>query len=256
MDFDKTSFTTFGVDFFAPLKDLDHGSVALVPGDPDRVDLIASLWDEADVIALKRGYRAAVGRYRGRPISALSSGIGGPSLEHTIAEAAALGFTTLIRVGTTGGLQEEVRCGDLVVNEGSVRLDGTSLCWVRESYPAVAAFDVTAALVAAAAELGERHHVGVGATAASFFAGQERQTYTGALGTRPLGLIEELHRARVLNFEQEAATLFVLSRLLGMRAGAVAAVVANRVTGDVGGVDGVQRACRVASDAAHALAAA
>lgn len=232
----------------------DLPRTALLPGDPGRVDLICRDWTDVEEVHALRGYRAAVGTLTSVPLAAISTGIGGPSSELVIAEAAALGFSHLIRVGTSGALHEDILPGDLVINEGSVRLDGTSGLYARSAYPAVADFRVTAALCEAAASLGCPHHVGVGATSASFFAGQERETPQGYVPPAARGLLDEMRDLRVLNFEEEAATLFVLGRLFGVRTGAVLAIIGNRVSGEYPDpAEAVQRAVDVANRAAVAL---
>lgn len=238
---------------FGALDEVGLPRYVLLPGDPDRVHTLAGLWEEATDYALPRGYRAAVGRYRGERLAAVSTGMGGPSLEFALTEAARLGADTFIRVGTTGALQPELRNGDLVVNEGCVRMDGTSQAYVRAEYPAVASFEVTLALVEACLRLGIPHHVGVGATTASFFPGQGRANPAGYEPPEVRAVVEEMRRARVLNFEMEGAALLTLARLLGLRAGQVCSVIAHRLTGEWADAGGVERACRVATEAVAVL---
>lgn len=240
---------------FGPLHEVGLPRYVLLPGDPDRVGTLASLREEVTHYALARGYRAAVGRYRGERLAALSTGMGGPSLEFALTEAARLGADTFIRVGTTGALQPGLRNGDLVVNEGCVRMDGTSQAYVRGEYPAAASFEVTLALVEACLRLGVPHHVGVGATTASFFPGQGRANPAGYEPREVRAVVEEMRRARVLNFEMEGATLLTVARLLGLRAGQVCSVIAHRLTGEWADAGGVERACRVATEAVAVLAA-
>jgi uridine phosphorylase len=85
------------------------------------------------------------------------------------------------------------------------------------------------ALSEAAARLGHRAHLGLTATAPGFYAAQGRPI--PQLPIRYPDLADELARQRVLNFEMEAAALFVLATLAGCRAGAVCAVFAQRTTG-------------------------
>jgi uridine phosphorylase len=239
---------------FGPLHSVGLPRYVLLPGDPDRVDLLAGLWEEARTYDLSRGYRAAVGYYRGEPLAALSTGMGGPSLELALTEAARLGGDTFIRVGTAGALQPQLRNGDLVVDEACVRLDGTSAAYVRPEYPAVASLEVTQALVEACRRLGVRYHVGVGATTASFFAGQGRANPAGYEPPDVRAVLEEMRGAGVLNFEMEGATLLTLARLLGLRAGQLCSVIAHRLTGEWTDAGGIERACRVASEAVTVLA--
>lgn len=105
----------------------------LLPGDPNRVAKMAAQWDSgARMYTLSRGQTAAVGTYRDVPLGAWSTGIGGPSTECVLTDLAARGTHTFIRVGTTGAIQEDIRIGDIIINDSNVRLDGTSRLYVRE----------------------------------------------------------------------------------------------------------------------------
>ena len=83
----------------------------------------------------------------------------------------------MIRVGTCGGLQKDEKVGDLVISTGAVRLDGASKDYVMSEYPAIAHFEVVSALIAAAEALHVRYHVGVTASADTFYSGQGRPGY-------------------------------------------------------------------------------
>lgn len=226
----------------------------LFPGDPDRVDLMASQWDSAEVIALPRGFRAAAGTLHGVRIGAISSGIGAPSMEGALMDLGRLGVHTIIRVGTCGSLRAEIGNGALIVNDAAVRLDGTTNFYVRPEYPAAADWRVTGALVEAASALGHECHVGTGCTTGSFVAGQGRAAFTGYESPEGIRLFEEMRAAGVLNFEMEAAALLTLARLFNLRAGAICSVIANRVTGVWDEAGGIARACRVAAEALVRLA--
>jgi uridine phosphorylase len=181
-------------------------------------------------VANHRAFRSYTGRYRGVGLSVLSSGIGPSSIAITVQEAASVGADTLIRVGSTGVIREGIECGDLVISQAAVRLDGTSNAYIMPEYPAVADYEVLLALIEAAENLGARYHVGITATTSDFYSGQGRPWSDGSVLYRSRMVYEELRRGHVLNFEMEAATLFTLSSLLRVRAGAICAVYANRFT--------------------------
>lgn len=206
---------------------------ALLPGDPNRISVMAKQWDEgAKEYDLQRGYRAAAGTFKGASISAFSTGVGGPTTEHVLTHIAELGVHTVIRVGTTGCIQEGINIGDIIINDANVRMDGTSNLYVRPEYPSAASFEVTMALIQAAENLGFKYHVGTGYTAGSFYAGQFRPSYGNY---RPSFLEDGFSDAQkwgVTNFEMEGSAIFTLSRIFGIRAGMCASVVANRLTGE------------------------
>jgi uridine phosphorylase len=235
------------------LTEMNLPRYVLLPGDPNRVDLMASQWTDAEVKQLPRGYRAAVGTYCGVRLAAVSTGIGAPSLEGVFTDLARVGVDTFIRVGTTGTLRAEIQTGSLIINDASVRLDGLSNLYVRPEFPAAASYEVTFALVDAAVVAGFSHRVGTGATAGSFLAGQGRPAFKDFISLEGEKTLEEMKRAGVLNFEMETASLFTLSRIYGLRAGSICSVIANRITGTWSESGGVERACLVGAEAIKRL---
>ena len=164
-------------------------------------------------------------------MSCLSTGIGTDNIEIVVSEILALvKAPTLIRIGSSGGLQEGMELGDLVISTGAVRLETTTNWFVHEGYPAVAHYEAVLALLEAVERLGHRHHLGITATAPGFFAAQGRPI--PQLPIRYPDVAAEMTRQGILNFEMEASALFVLASLGGCRAGAVCTVFANRRTGE------------------------
>mgnify|MGYP005831808519 CR=1 FL=1 len=224
--------TNEGKQYHIDLKPGDLSHYVLTPGDPGRVDRILKTWDEGKILSFHREYKSATGKFKGVEISALSTGIGGPSLAIAVEEAARIGVHTFIRVGTTGSIQENISLGDIVIINGAVRLDGTSHQYVRVEYPAIASFEVTLALIEACEELGYNYHVGVGASTDSFYSGQGRPGFNNYLPSFAKEVFNDLKMANVMNFEMECATLFTLTSIYKLRAGALCVVIANRVTNE------------------------
>jgi len=210
----------------------DVASSVLIPGDPARVNKIASLWDSAKEVAFHREYHTMTGKFKGTPISCTSSGIGAPTLAIAIEELSRIGVETFIRVGTCGGIQKGQKVGDLVISTAAVRLDGASRDYVMLEYPAVADYRVVIALIQAAEELKYRYHVGITASTDTFYAGQGRPGYNGYFPSHKAHILKDLQQARVQNFEMEASCLFTLASLFGKKAGAVCCIIANRVTNE------------------------
>ena len=214
--------------------DLGPGELAeylLLPGDPDRTSRIARLLDDVELERRHREFASVTGTYRGQRVSIVSTGIGTDNVEIVMAEILAItNRPTIIRVGSSGGLQPEMGLGDLVITTGSVRLETTTNWFVHDGYPAVADYEAVVALIEAAERLGHPYHVGLTATAPGFFGAQGRPI--PQLPIRYPDLAEDMARQRVLNFEMEASALLVLAGLARCRAGVVCAVYAQRVTGD------------------------
>jgi uridine phosphorylase len=229
----------------------DLSPYVLMPGDPDRVLKIASIWDDYQDIAYHREYRSVRGIYKETDISCISTGIGAPSTGIAVEELARIGCHTLIRVGSTGCLQD-IPCGDLIINTGSIRFEGTSKAYIFTEYPAAAAYEVVLALIEACEALDYPYHLGVGASTDSFYIGQGRPGHKNFSQSTYERFTEDLRKASVLNFEMETSCIFTLSSLYGLRAGAVCAVFANRITGKFK-VTGEEKAGRVASEAVNIL---
>ncbi|TEU12138.1 uridine phosphorylase, partial [Candidatus Bathyarchaeota archaeon] len=151
----------------------DVARYVLLPGDPNRVERIASFFDEAHRVADYRGYVTYTGEAGGVGVSACSTGIGCPSAAIVLEELAKIGADTFIRVGTTGALQPHLENGDIVVATAAVRADGASRSYVPVEYPAVASFDVTLALLQAAEELGREVHPGIVMSSDAYYGGNE-----------------------------------------------------------------------------------
>ena len=231
----------------------DVNKYVLLPGDPGRVDVIAAEWSESHLVASNREHRTFSGTIAGVPVSCCSTGMGGGSTSIAVEELANIGADTFIRVGTCGAISEAVNCGDLIVCSGAMRQDGTSPDYIDLSYPAVAHYEVVAALVEACERLKAPYHVGISCSTASFHCGQARPGYGGYVQSFFENKVRDLDRAGVMNFEMEAATVFTLSGIYGFRAGAVFAVVAHRIQ-DKFKYEGVDKSIQAANEAVKILA--
>ena len=195
----------------------DIGEYVILPGDPKRCAKIAAHFDNPVLVADSREYVTYTGTLNGVKVSVTSTGIGGPSAAIAIDELAKCGAHTFIRVGTCGGMQEEVMGGDIVIATGAVRMEGTSREFAPIEYPAVADFNVTNALVSAAGKIGVRNHVGVVQCKDSFFGQHEP-------GIMPVSYeLENKWQAWIrmgcLASEMESAALFIAGSFLRVRVG-------------------------------------
>lgn len=233
--------------------DGDVAPYVLLPGDPARVDVIAGEWTEARFVANNREHRTFTGKIQDVPVTCCSTGMGGGSTSIALEELAALGADTFIRVGSCGAINENVNCGDLIICSGAMRQDGTSPDYVDMSYPAVAHYEVISALIESCERHSVSYHVGITCTTASFYCGQARPGFNGYAQSSFENKIADLAHARVLDFEMEAATVFTLSGIYGLRAGAVLAVVAHRMKEQFI-YQGIDKSVIVANEAVKILA--
>ncbi len=241
------------IQYHIGLKPGDIAPSVLLPGDPDRAKLISEIWDSAKQMARKRSYLTFTGVYKKYPITTTSTGIGCPATAIAIEELATIGAKTLIRVGSSGAIQKDIDCGDLIISTGAVRNDGTSSQYIVPQYPASSNYQVTLALIEAAETFGYRYHVGITCSTDSFFTGQGRPGFENYWQSNMDNIIPDLKAARVLNFEMECSTIFTLSNLFGLRSGAVCTVFANRETGKFATI-GEKEASKTACEAIKILA--
>lgn len=235
--------------------------IAIVPGDPGRVERIATTMDRWEALAANREFTSALGWLGDAPVVVCSTGIGGPSTSIAVEELSELGVDTFLRVGTTGAIQPHVGLGDVIVTTGSVRLDGASHHFAPPEFPAVADFECTTALVGAARARGIEPHIGITASSDTFYPGQERyDTRTGRVTRRFRGSLAEWQSMGVLNYEMESATLFTMCASEGLRAGCVNGAIVNRTKQETPDEEVARRtestSIGVVVDAARALAAA
>ena len=205
----------------------DHGAkYALLPGDPGRVEKIAQFLDNPRFYCQNREYTTWLGELLGETVMVMSTGMGGPSTAIGVEELFMTGVDTFIRIGTCGGMAEEVMGGDVVVATSAIRVCGTSKEYVPIEFPAVAHLDVTNALVQGSKKLGQTCHAGVVQCKDSFY-GQhspDRMPLSYELNDKWQAWI----KAGCLASEMESATLFIVSSILRARSGCILNVVWNQ----------------------------
>ncbi len=197
-------------------------SVALLPGDPFRVPLVADFLTDVVEVAHQREHRTMTGMYRGKRITATSTGMGCPSTAIAVEELARVGVTSFIRVGSSAALQDHVAPGDLLVSEGALRNDGTTAAYAHPGFPAVPDVQITEHLQRSAQQVvagtGTAAYSGINASDDAFYA--ETPEWIATL--QALG---------ILNVEMESSALYVVARLRGLRAGMICACSSNLVSG-------------------------
>jgi DeoD family purine-nucleoside phosphorylase len=191
----------------------DYAESVLLPGDPERARYIAeSFFEEPRLVNEERGMLGYTGTYRGTPISVQTTGMGCPSTAIVVEELAMLGAKNLLRVGTCGGYHPEMAHGDLVVATAAVPHDGTvSKLTGGYPYAPAANFDLVRATRDAADTAGRRVFTGPVETSDLFYDTVESPH-------------ELWHSLGVLAVEMEAAVVFTLAAIRGLRAGCLLTV--------------------------------
>ena len=167
---------------------------AILPGDPARLDRVAAQLESVRELAYNREFRSLTGTYKGVPVLAVSTGIGG---------------SHAIRIGSCGALQKGIALGDLILGCGAIRDDGASKAYVHPEYPAVADYQLLGLCVEAAKALGCPYHVGIIHSHESFY--HEENDAESAYWSRK----------GALGADMESAALFTIGRLRGMKTASI-----------------------------------
>ena len=219
-------YSTDGRAYHIQVAPGEVGRYVILPGDPKRCQKIAAYFDDPVLVADSREYVTYTGSLCGEKVSVTSTGIGGPSASIAMEELVQCGADTFIRVGTCGGMQEEVIGGDIVVATGAIRAEGTSREYAPIEFPAVANLDVINALTASAKDMGVRCHTGVVQCKDSFYG--QHSPEIKPVSYDLLNKWEAWIRLGCLASEMESAALFTVASFLRVRCGSAFLVVANQ----------------------------
>ncbi len=221
MVFDKNANTSGKRQYHLKVKPGDVADYVLLPGDPARVQMIADHIDEPSEVAYNREYRTMTGSYHGIEVTGTSTGIGCPSAAIAVEELANVGARTFIRVGSSAAFIPGIKTGDIIINTGTMRLDGTSAGYVDPGFPAVPDHFLVRALIDAAEELAEERgfgvHIGINASSDAFYAETPE-------------VIENLMKHNITNIEMESSAIFTIAHLRKLKAAMVCAVSYNYTT--------------------------
>lgn len=215
-----------GSQYHIGLNKGDVGKYVILPGDPKRCKKIAQYFDDPKLVADNREYVTYTGYLNGEKVSVTSTGIGGPSAAIALEELVNVGAEVFIRVGTCGGMQLDVKGGDLVIATGAIRMEGTSKEYAPIEFPAVANLDVVNALVKASENLGYTHHTGVVQCKDSFYG--QHSPEIKPVSYELMNKWEAWKRLGCLASEMESAALFIVASYLGVKVGSVFLTVANQ----------------------------
>ena len=127
-----------GLQYHLQIRPGDVGRYVILPGDPKRCEKIAKHFEDAKLVADSREFVTYTGYLEGENVSVTSTGIGGPSASIAMEELVQCGADTFVRIGICGGMQPEVKSGDVVIATGAVRMEGTTREYAPIEYPAVA----------------------------------------------------------------------------------------------------------------------
>jgi uridine phosphorylase len=203
------------------LKADSLGPYALIPGPKERSETLLKLLDNPQKNFTFLDYEMHSGTLEGKRVTVGNGGRYAPDTAITTEILCGAGVQWLIRVGSCGSLQEQVKIGDLVIVTGALRGDGASRYYVAENFSTVAHLDVVSALKAAADALKARYHLG------SVFT-------TDALFQETPELIQQLQGQQISAIDMVTSTFLTIAQVRGKKAGAVLAVSDECLCGKFG----------------------
>lgn len=235
----------------------------ILVGDPARVDTIAELFEEIEFTTQNREFKTVTGLYKQNRITLVSTGIGTDNIDIVVNELDALANIDLkkreikndkkslnmIRIGTSGGLQDDLPVNSFVVSEKSIGFDGllnfyanrkefTDLDFEKafkeytnwdKSLPSPYVADASKTLLSKFKT--EEFAHGVTISAPGFYGPQGRELRLKLAHPNLNEKIEsfEYKNLRITNFEMESSAIYGLSKMLGHNALTVCLIIANRV---------------------------
>ncbi len=205
-----------------PIKFGEVARYVIVPGDPNRVPVIAESLENVINQGQNREFNAYKGTHNGIEVSVVSTGIGCPSTAIAVEELSYIGAEVFIRIGTSGSVDKSAKKGDIFIATAAVRDDGTSKQYIPIEFPAIASHNVVSNLIKASKNLNIDSKVGICQSKDSFFGETEpeRMPVAPYLDFK----WKSWQKGSVGASEMEAATLFTLSQIKRLEAGAILAI--------------------------------
>ena len=251
--------------FHLHLRPEQISDIVILVGDPGRVELVASYFDEKECEVASREFKTITGSYKGRRMTVLSTGIGTDNIDIVVTELDALANIdfatrtvnddfkqlTLVRLGTSGALQEDIKVGERVFSRTSVGFDGLLNYYAGRNDVCDLAIEkafvehtgwnpqLTAPYFVNADEslfelFKDVTREGITIAAPGFYAPQGRWV---RLQPQDLHLNEKIEAfrfggRRITNFEMESSALAGLAALMGHKAATVCTIIAQRIAKD------------------------
>lgn len=194
----------------------DISSYVILVGNPQRAERIAKEYlTEARLVNTYRLLYIYTGFYKDTRLTVATTGMGAPSCAIVMEELINLGGKVLIRTGSAGGIDLKLNVGDVVIATASVRDDGTTPSYLRETFPAVADFDVLAQMIQTGRQIKSDIQYGVVISQDSFY--------------RPYSDSEmnDFVNSGVKAIEMESGCVFIVAHYRGVKAGAIFALDGN-----------------------------
>lgn len=211
----------------------DLAGDVLIPGDPDRVELLADMLENVTSFGRKREFAVVTGTYKGHHLSICSSGIGGPSSEIALVELSMLGVKRVIRIGGMSALVPRIQTGSFLVVESAIGMTGVGDLYGEKGSRSFADGELSNALIQSANKHSLPYFAGTVATTDSYYLGQDRPTsLKDNFSKARVNYLDRFRDQGALGVDMESHVILSVSESLGLKAACLLGVHGNRATND------------------------
>lgn len=203
------------------LRPQDVGLYAIVPGPKDRLEVLIKKIENPVKNFSFMEYTMYTGMFQGIKITAMNGGRFSTDTSITAEVMCNAGIKNIIRIGTCGALDENIKVGDIVIVDKVIRGDGVTPYYVDSKFEARADNKLTDTLEQVAKSLGANVHRGTVWT-------------TDALLRETREIVEVKRKEGAIAVDMVSSTLLTIAQLNNVKAGSVLAVSDNVITGEMG----------------------
>jgi len=193
----------------------DVSEYVMLVGNPQRAERIVTMLENAKLVNENRYLYVFTGYFKGERLTIATTGMGAPSTAIVLEELVNLGGKYFIRVGSAGGISPRLNVGDVVIATGSVRDDGTTPYYLKQTFPAVPDFEVLKTIMETGKEIKPDIDYGVVISEDPFYIPYSDHE------------MELFVKANVKAIEMESGCVFIVSQYRGVKAGALFALDGN-----------------------------
>ena len=193
----------------------DVSEYVMLVGNPQRAERIATMLENAKLVNENRYLYVFTGYFKGERLTIATTGMGAPSTAIVLEELVNLGGKYFIRVGSAGGISPNLNVGDVVIATGSIRDDGTTPYYLKQTFPAVPDFEVLKTIMETGKEIKPDIDYGVVISEDPFYIPYSDRE------------MELFVKANVKAIEMESGCVFIVSQYRGVKAGALFALDGN-----------------------------
>jgi uridine phosphorylase len=203
------------------LRRQDVGKYAIVPGPRDRLDVLMKKIESPVRNFSFMEYTMYTGTYQGIKVTGINGGRFSTDTSITSEVMCNAGIQNIIRIGTCGALDENIKVGDLFVVDKVIRGDGVTPYYVDKDFQTVADKKISDTLYNVAKDMGVNIHRGTAWT-------------TDALLRETREIVEAKRKEGAMAVDMVSSTLLTIAQLYKVKAGSILAVSDNVITGEMG----------------------